>query len=70
MNLNIYIDDKLSEKLTEVAKTSDKSRNAIIEEAISMWLKVHEKSEWPDEVLAFKGFPDLPVLESHRDDFF
>ena len=68
MNFNIYIDDQLGEKLTNVAKTSKKSRNAIIREAVSLWLKVNEKSEWPDEILSYKGLPDFPAFESHRDD--
>ena len=68
MNFNIYIDDQLGERLTEVAKASQKSRNALIREAISMWLKVSEKSQWPDDIMQFKGIQDFPSFESHRDD--
>lgn len=68
MNFNIYIDDQLGERLTEVARASQQSRNALIREAISMWLKVNEKSQWPDEIMQFQGIKDFPSFESHRDD--
>ena len=60
MNFNIYVDDKLGERLTEVAKTSKQSRNSLIREAISVWLKVNEKSQWPDEIMQFKGIHGFP----------
>lgn len=68
MNFNIYIDDQLGERLTEVAKASKQSRNALIREAISAWLSVNEKSQWPDEVMQFQGVRDFPAFESYRDD--
>lgn len=68
MNFNIYIDDQLGERLTEVAKTSKKSRNALIREAVALWLKTNEKSQWPEEVLKFEGIEDFPTFESHRED--
>lgn len=68
MNFNLYLDDQLGERLTEVAKENKKSRNALIREAISLWLRTHEKSQWPDEVMEFEGVPDFPAFESYRKD--
>jgi predicted transcriptional regulator len=68
MNFSIYIDDQLGQRLNEVAKASNQSRNALITEAISVWLKVNEKSHWPDEIIQFEGVKDVPSFESHRDD--
>lgn len=68
MNFNIYLDDQLGDRLTEVAKASKQSRNALIREAISVWLKVNEKSHWPDEIMQFEGIKDFPAFESHRED--
>ena len=67
MNFNVEIDDQLGEKLTDIAKVRNKSRDEIIREAVSLWLTVNEKSEWSNEVLAFKGGPDFPAFESHRE---
>jgi hypothetical protein len=47
---------------------SDKSRNALIREAIDLWLKKNDKTQWPVEILEFGGEQDFPSFESNRDD--
>lgn len=66
MHFNIYIDNQIGAQLTQIAKRSDKSRNAIIREAINEWVQHHLKPEWPEEILNFKGVKDFPPLESYR----
>lgn len=68
MHFNIYIDDDLSERLTQATADSPKSRNALIREAIDLWLTTHEKTRWPESVLQFKGLKDFPAFESLRHD--
>ena len=67
MNFNIYLDDETGKKLSQAAKKSKESRNAIVREAVSEWLSRHGKPRWPDEVLAFKGMANIPLFEAGRD---
>jgi predicted transcriptional regulator len=67
MNFNIYLDDETGKKLSQAAKKSKESRNAIVREAVSDWLSRQGKPQWPDEVLAFKGMADIPLFEASRD---
>jgi len=66
MNFNIYLDDETGQQLNRVAKQAGESRNALVRQAVSEWLNRHGKSQWPDEVLAFKGVADLPRFEASR----
>ncbi len=66
MNFNIYLDDKIGQQLNHAAKQQGKSRNALVRQAVSDWLKRHGKSRWPDEVLAFKGLAAMPEFETSR----
>jgi predicted transcriptional regulator len=68
MNFNIDIDDKLGERLIETAKASERDQNAVIIEAISLWLDVNDKSQWPDEVMQFEGVNETTPFEFHRKD--
>ncbi len=66
MDFNIYLDEKTGQQLKQVAKQEGESRNALVRQAVSEWLKRHGKSRWPDEVLAFKGVGDMPRFEAGR----
>ena len=66
MNFNIYLDDETGQRLNQVAKQEGESRNALVRQAVSEWLNRHGKSQWPDEVLAFKGMADIPRFEASR----
>lgn len=67
MNFNIYLDDETGQQLSNVAKKAGESRNAVVRQAVSEWLKRHGKPQWPEEVLAFKGLADMPLFEANRD---
>jgi hypothetical protein len=66
MNFNIYLDDETGQQLNKVAKKAGESRNALVRQAVSEWLKRHGKPQWPDEVLTFKGTEAMPPFEASR----
>lgn len=67
MNFNIYLDDETGQQLNHVAEQAGETRNAVIRQAVSEWLKRHGKPNWPDDVLAFKGMADMPLFKASRD---
>lgn len=67
MNFNIYLDDETGRQLNQVAKTAGESRNALVRQAVSEWLRRRGKPQWPDEVLAFNGAAGMPLFEASRD---
>lgn len=67
MNFNIYLDDETGQQLNEVARQAGESRNALVRQAVSAWLKQHNKPQWPEEVLAFEGMADTLPFEAGRD---
>ena len=67
MNFNIYLDDETGQQLNKVAKKVGESRNALVRQAVSEWLKRRGKPQWPAELLVFKGMPDMPPFEVSRD---
>ena len=67
MNFNIYLDDETGQHLNHAAEQSGENRNALIRRAVSEWLARHDKPQWPDEVLGFKGMADIPLFEASRD---
>ena len=67
MNFNIYLDDETGQQLSQVAKKVGESRNALVRQAVSEWLKRRGKPQWPAELLAFKGMADIPPFEASRD---
>lgn len=67
MNFNVYINDVLGHQLAHLAQTEGKSRNAIIRDALSFYLKNHTDQHWPDAVLNFSGIKeDFPPFEVFR----
>lgn len=68
MNFNVYVEDTLGQQLEKSAQVTGKSRNAIIREAIQLWLDKQQKSQWSEEILNFTGEPDSIVFESYRDE--
>jgi hypothetical protein len=69
MHFNIYLDDNLGERLINATKKNHKSRNALIREAVDLWLKTNEKTAWPKQIMAFEGNDSFPALESYRSEF-
>ncbi|MCF6191219.1 MAG: ribbon-helix-helix domain-containing protein [Cocleimonas sp.] len=68
MHFNIYLDDNLGERLIKATKESHKSRNALIREAVDLWLRTNENSSWPKQIMEFEGVADFPAFESYRDE--
>ncbi len=68
MNFNIYLDDELGKRLILATESNHRSRNALIREAVDLWLTTHERAQWPKEVLEFEGDIAFPAFESYRDD--
>jgi predicted transcriptional regulator len=66
MNLNIYIEDQLAEKLSQYAEKSKRKKNAIIREAIKNWLQLHVKKKWSNEIVKFNGIEDFPNVKELR----
>ncbi len=66
MNFNIYLDDDTGMQLNRAVEQSGESRNALIRQALSEWLRRHGTPQWPAELLSFEGLADLPPFESTR----
>lgn len=66
MHFNIYLDDATGERLKRLAQQTGRTRNSVIREAVADLLARQGPRGWPNEVLAFRGVPDTPPLESHR----
>lgn len=66
MHFNLYLDDDTGKRITNAAKKSGASRNALIRHAVSDWLTESTKPGWPDAVLAFEGMAAMPPFEASR----
>jgi hypothetical protein len=66
MNFNIYLDDDTGQQLNVVAKKTGVSRNALVRQAVSEWLKIRGKAQWPAEVMTFNGVASMPAFEASR----
>ena len=66
MNINIYLEDELGKNISKTAEQQGKTRNAVIREALKLWLDKQKKKAWPKSVLNFKGVKDFPRFEDTR----
>lgn len=66
MNFNIYLDDDTVEQLNEEARRAGESRNALVRQAVSEWLRHRGRPQWPSEVLDFQGVSDVVPFENAR----
>lgn len=66
MNIHIYLENDLGQKIQAQAKMLGKSRNAIVREAIREWLMHHAARSWPPTILKFQGVSHASRFESHR----
>ena len=69
MNISIYLEAPLAKKTQQYADKMGTTRNAIIREAVKVWIIQHEVSVWPKSVLNFEGVYDFPPFEEGRDNF-
>ncbi len=65
MHFNIYLDNQTAKQLQDETEKSPLSRNAIIRQAITIWLN-RKKVTWPEEVLNYTGEHGFTSFESHR----
>ena len=59
MNCNVYLNSTIYTELESYRKVHNKSRNSIIREAITEWLKAHKSSKWS------KSFFEFPEAEKN-----
>jgi predicted transcriptional regulator len=69
MHINVHFDNQTAMRLNHAAEKQGESHDAVIRCAVNEWLARNSLSQWPDEVLAFKGMADLPLFEASRDKF-
>lgn len=53
MNCNVYLNNTIYTELENYRKVHNKSRNSIIREAITEWLKAHKSSRWSKSFFEF-----------------
>ena len=67
VNFNIYVPEELNKELLALSKTSKKTRNTLIREAIETYLSQQHRHRWSDTVLDFEGLGQGTVrFESFR----
>lgn len=66
MNFSIHIDDATAERLKREAARRNRTRNAAITEAVKQWLERSQPTEWPQDLLEFKGTVTLEPFERRR----
>lgn len=67
MNFSIHLTNELAEEITEIAKKSGKTRNALITQAIRDFINVNIHKHWPQEVYKLAGsVKKLKPFEAHR----
>jgi metal-responsive CopG/Arc/MetJ family transcriptional regulator len=72
MNFSVHLDDRTMAALEDLARTSRKTRNALIRQAVTELLERQRHGEWPASVLEFFASPtdnsDLVPFEARRDE--
>jgi predicted transcriptional regulator len=66
MNFNIYLDDNTGKQLDQLAKERDRSRNALIREAVAGLFARNSQDMWPAIVANFGGLESAPRFEQLR----
>ena len=66
MNLNLDLEDELSQQLQALSHSTGKSQNALIREAIQLLITTKEQSQWSSTILNFQGISDGIIFEAYR----
>lgn len=66
MNFNIYLDKELSQKLFHACETTHKKRNALIREALELYMRQLNQRTWPPSILNFQGVDEIAPFEASR----
>jgi predicted transcriptional regulator len=69
MNFNLYLEDKLAQKLQALSQSTGKSRNALVREAIQLLISQHQRSQWSSKIFDFQGLTDAICFEAYREEF-
>ena len=65
VNFNVYVDDVTADKLKRLARKTGASRNALVREAIAVYLE-RGASEWRAIVMEFDGDARVRAFETAR----
>jgi predicted transcriptional regulator len=68
MNFNLYLEEELSQQLQALSRSTGKSQNALIREAIQLLITTKEQSQWSSTILNFQGISDAIVFEAYREE--
>ncbi|MCA2717966.1 ribbon-helix-helix protein, CopG family [Microcystis sp. M169S2] len=68
MNLNLDLEDELSQQLQALSRSTGKSQNALIREAIQLLITTKEQSQWSSTILNFQGISDGIIFEAYREE--
>ncbi|MCE2664056.1 MAG: ribbon-helix-helix protein, CopG family [Microcystis sp. M53603_WE2] len=68
MNFNLDLEDELSQQLQALSRSTGKSQNALIREAIQLLITTKEQSQWSSTILNFQGISDAIVFEAYREE--
>lgn len=70
MNFNVYVEDRLAQEIERFAQEQGKKRNAIVREALELWIAQHKTVSWPEVVLNYEGEEDSEgiTFEAYRDE--
>ena len=68
MNVNIYLQDDLLERIDRMARESGRSRSAVIREAVESMLSRRGASGWPRSLREWKGDSSFPSFEEGRNE--
>lgn len=66
MHFHVYLDDGLAQNMARFCDETHKKRNAVVREALQLYLEQQQKKQWPPEILSFQGVDDFPAFESFR----
>lgn len=68
MNFSVYLNKRMGEKITKMARSLRRSRNSIICEALEEWLISHSRAKWPKHFFDFPPIEDVPDFKALRKD--
>lgn len=66
MNFNVYINKKIGERINQIATSSHRSRNSIVNEALEEWLYNHTQSHWQENFFEFMPVEDVQDFKASR----
>jgi post-segregation antitoxin (ccd killing protein) len=66
MNLTVYVDKEIAEKVKKLARSRNCSRSAIVNEALREWLKSNSSQRWPKRFFDFEALSEVPDFKSFR----